>query len=186
MKKKMAFDLHGVVLYLFPAMAKYYKEVVGFELNHSDNFSFPYPEWYNPARFGPDIARSIVKYAKDMKPMRGSIQALERYYDTIQRKVIFVTASAESTMKANKEWLDKWLTVPYVIYRVDHGTGKVGMITQLNITHYIDDRFKTCMDLSKYIDTVYLYDAPYNRGRELRENIIRVSNLNQAVVHFLK
>jgi hypothetical protein len=179
----LAFDLHGVIMYTWPAFEKYYEEAVGFKLEHGDRFNFKVPYWYNKSRIGPDIAMSLQLYIKDMKPMRGSIQALQEWSDK-GNDIIIVTASANSTMDANKKWLDKWLNRPYVLSRVDAHEGKVKALVNLGCTHYVDDRYRTCQQLADHLKHVYLFDDIHNRGREIKENVTRVRSLRKVFNHY--
>lgn len=183
---KLAFDLHGVIMYLMPVMAKYYREEVGFELDtENDRFCFHHPEWYDPRRFGVDIARAIktmaVPYAK---PVRGSIQALNEW-KARGNKITIITASAPSTMEANDKWLKKYYDRDgdFEIHRVSHQEGKLETIKELGVTHFVDDRFKTCNELADHLEYAYLMDAACNRGRKTKANVIRVSSLRQVIKH---
>ena len=177
---KLAFDLHGVVMYLMPVMQEYFKKEVGFELIETDRFNFSYPDSYDPRRCGIDIANAIRTLApKIAKPVHGSIPALKRWRAE-GNTITFITASAPSTMDANMEWLDKWLGGPYQIWRVNSQDGKVKMTEDLGITHFVDDRFKTCNELAEHLEQVYLMDAPCNRGRIPKANVTRVRSLRKV------
>lgn len=187
---KLAFDLHGVIMYLMPILQKYYKEVVGFEITARDRFSFDYPDSYDPRRFGVDIANAIrTMSVEHAKPVRGSIAALTHWWggaNRLRNDIIIVTASAKSTMDANNEWLDKWLKIPYEIHSVTYQEGKIAKLKELGVTHFVDDRFKTCNDLADHLEHVYLFDAPCNRGRTTKANVTRVRSLQKAINHYEK
>ena len=179
----LAFDLHGVIMNLMPVMLKYFKEVVGFEVTETGRFSFGYPDSYDPRRFGVDIANSIkLGVATQAKPMRGSIQALEDWVYNTDNTIVIITASAKSTMDANIEWLHKYLVVPFEIHRVAYQEKKSDTCNKLGVTHFVDDRFKTCNDLIRDgLETTYLYNSTHNEGREPDEGVVRVDNLRQAI-----
>jgi hypothetical protein len=181
----LAFDLHGVVMNLMPVMCKYFREVVGFELDYDNpRFDFTTPDWYDRRRLGIDIAHSIrTMAAEHARPVHGSIPALKRWRDQ-GNEIVFVTASAESTMKANAEWLDKWLGQPYTLVRVQSHDSKTEYLVKLGVTHYIDDRFKTCNDLADHLTHVYLFDAYCNRGRKTKANVTRVRSLRKMFNHY--
>jgi hypothetical protein len=175
----LAFDLHGVIMYVKPALRRYYAEDVGFELQETNTFNYPYPEWYDPRQFGPDIARAINKYGHECEPMAGSVKALRGLYAK-GIDIVIVTASAKSTMLTNKAWLDVWIKRPYIIHQVNSGLEKKGKLLELGVTHFVDDRYKTCADLVGHLKGVYLYDAVHNRGRE-QDGITRVTSLREVI-----
>jgi hypothetical protein len=182
---KLAFDLHGVIMHLKPVMKKYFREVIGFELSETGRFSFGYPDSYDPRRFGVDIANSIITMAPEhAKPMHGAVPALHRWMDKGNRLEI-ITASAKSTMDANCEWLDKWINRKYTIHRVSWQEGKLDVCNRLGVTHFVDDRFKTCNDLVKGgLKQAYLVSAKHNEGREPDEGVVRVSGVKKAIEHY--
>jgi len=183
MKIRLAFDLHGVIMHLMPIMQKYYREVVGFELIETDRFNFDFPDHYKASRCGGDIARAIRTMAVPFaKPVRGSIQSL-RQWKNKGNKIVIVTASAPTTMDANNEWLKKYFSLAqdYTIHRVSHQEGKLKKLMELGITHFVDDRFKTCNELADYMTEVFLMDAPCNRGRTPKANVTRVRSLQKVI-----
>jgi uncharacterized HAD superfamily protein len=177
---KLAFDLHGVIMHLMPVMQKYFKEVLEIDLVETNRFNFDLPDSYAANRIGVDIANSIktmaVKYAK---PVYGSIPALKRWRDA-GNEILIVSATAKSTIAANCEWLTKHLGTPYRMVRTTHQEGKVKTLKELGVTHFVDDRFKTCNQLADHLEHVYLFDAPCNRGRIPKANVTRVNSLRRV------
>lgn len=181
----IGFDLHEVIMELVAPMERWYKEVLGYELKHTDRFSYIAPEGYNPKRFGPDIARAIREVAPTAKPMPGSIEALTLYFDITEKPIHIVTASAPSTMDANEDFLKRNLPVPYKIYRTDYQGTKLGTIQKLELTGFVDDRFRTCNELAPHLEQVFLYNAMYNRGREPDPSVIRIDTLDDIFIHLI-
>jgi uncharacterized HAD superfamily protein len=124
--------------------------------------------------------------------MHGSIQALERWSHN-GTEVLIITSSAPSTMDANCAWLDKHLRcahtlnpIPYRIIQVDYAEGKNKVCLEEGVTHYVDDRYKTCINLAKDLEQVYLYNAPYNEGRPVPDNVQRVNTLTGVINHIMR
>ena len=170
---------------LMPEMERWFEDNRGFNPKGTPEarakFDFSLPDWYDARQVGPDIARSIVAYAPKAKPMKGSIQALRGWYAR-GNEILIVTAAAESTMETNKNWLNKWLARPYTIERVNSKDGKIDKLLELEVTHYVDDRFRTCCELAPHLEHVYLFDATCNRGREPEfENVTRIKSLRDML-----
>jgi hypothetical protein len=177
---RLAFDLHGVIMSIVPEIITYYKEVLGVRIESKNRFSFLYPNTYNPKRFGPDIAAAIRERAQFAKPMRDSIEALN-YWRDVGHDILIITATAKSTMDANIQWLKKYLGLPYTIVRTDASSGKAKPIFEYGVTHFVDDRFKTCLDLSPILTTSFIYDSLHNRREIPRSNMIRINSLYDAM-----
>lgn len=187
---KLAFDLHGVIINLMPQMQRWFIENRGFDPKGTEEaksrFDFSLPEGYDPRQVGIDIARSINAYEHDAEEMPGSIKALRNFYAK-GYEILIVTAAAPSTMQANIDWLNAHLKRPYVIDRVDTSIGKLAKLQELGVTHYVDDRFRTCNELSDHLDFIYLYNAKCNMGREIQKpNVLRVFDLKEVIRHFVK
>jgi hypothetical protein len=176
----LAFDLHGVIMNIMPGMKKYFKEEVGFELIDNKQFNFDYPKWYDPRRFGPDIAAAIRKYGPAAKGKRDSLDTLRNWIDS-GGDLLIITASAKSTMLANCDWLDTNLRKPYKIIRVNHADGKMKAIKEHGVTQFVDDRFKTMVDLAPHLEVGYLYSDTHNQGRKPPENIKRIRSLKEIL-----
>lgn len=183
---KVAFDLHGVVMVVNHLIRRYYKEDLGINIDKETNkWNFDWPESYDMRRCGIDIANAIKKYGPTTHAAYGSLPALKQWRDR-GNKIQFVTASADSVMPVNIAWLDKHLGQPYSISNVSMTGSKSATLKQMGVTHFVDDRFKTCRILSKILDQVYLFNAPYNIGRETAPNVMRVNTLRQMFNHMEK
>lgn len=176
----LAFDLHGVIMSIMPGMKKYFKEEVGFELLDNKQFNFDWPEWYDPRRFGPDIAAALRKYIPSSRGKRDSLRVLRSWISDGNRLII-ITASAKSTMDVNRRWLDTHLRRSYDIIRTNHAEGKVKAIQEHGVTRFVDDRFKTMVDLAPYLEKGYLFSDNHNQGRKPPKNIKRVRSLSEVV-----
>ena len=184
----IGFDFDGVLCYSVPFLIRFFHDKYGFWLtDNKPKFHFDFPPEYDIRKVRTDIAEAILKYNKHMTPHKDAVTGLHNIVDVLDiERVKVVSARHPSTEIVTKRWLEKWFpSLQFETHIINRGSQKRKACEELNITHFVEDRYKTVLDLAKTLNTVFIYDAVYNE-RPVPDNVIRVSKLNDVAQWLLK
>ena len=176
---KIGYDLDGVICNTMFAFHQFFRKKYDHWIFDSEKpeFRTPMPEDYDYKNIHDDIAEAINTYQRFLYPHSGSIEAIREIQSRSGRRwPIIITARSIKCYKASKEWLNKWLG-DHVLVMVDGADNKMSWIDKFKLDYYVEDRYKTCLKMSKVLKSVFMPDRPWNFGRPLPDNVIKVRDL---------
>jgi phosphoglycolate phosphatase-like HAD superfamily hydrolase len=181
----IAFDFDGVICDAYNIFRGHYFDMFGHNMEPEDEherFEFDivnnphFEDWW-----WKEIPVAIAQYQHVAPPTPGSVEALRAFYIKYG-EVVIITARepSDAVMQVTKLWCDKVFDFPYEIHFVASSHEKKKEMLRLGIRHYVDDRFKTAVNLSEILHTSFLFNRPWNGNRlHGMDNIKRVDTLWQ-------
>jgi len=182
-------DLDDVIMDTNTALCGFHNEQFGTELTRDDIFTFFIDHVWGCSRS--EAYRRIHAFMcsthHDATPlMPGTRAALESLASHHLLHVI--TSRPEEVKEQTMRWINQW--VPEVAHSV-HFTSdfdaakrrpKSEVCRDLAIDVFIDDAPHHVTDIASAVDTVFLMDAPWNRGVDaLPENVERVNSWDEIM-----
>jgi uncharacterized HAD superfamily protein len=132
------------------------------------------------------VYRCLQNECLDADPLNHAPQYIRWFAENMKWSAVFVTARIqELSEKATRIWLDKHLDIPYEIIFTGSSSKKAEILKDRGIEYFIDDRFRTIDEIAPVLKIAFLYNQPWNQGREPRSsNVIRVNDLGNVVNYF--
>jgi len=127
------------------------------------------------------IGYVIKNLSHEIKPYDEALVPLYGYYDKTKKPLYFVTARHRSNEKVTRTWLNKYIDVPFDVAVGVGCTHKAGHLIKRGYNAFVDDRYKTAIHLSERIDKVFLFNRPWNQGREVPNNVKRIDYLGELL-----
>jgi len=99
----------------------------------------------------------------------------------------FITARDGILYRDTYKWLKKKFgNLKFQLHTVGHTANKELWMFKHDLNVLIEDRLKTVNDLQNPENKAYLINRPWNEGRDVNGNVIRVRDLLDAVTHHLE
>lgn len=174
---KIGLDCDDTIMDTHSSIIRIGREKYGIDLSSPSRYSF---EEFVPFSIAKNIITEAITDYKNLFPIKGAIDFLLQY----NKPVTFITyrggwCSQDTTYKWFKYWLPK--EIQYKILFPNEDELKSKYIQQENIDIYFEDRYKYCLDISNYCK-VFMISKPWNLGRELNSNIIRLDSWNELII----
>ena len=180
----VAFDLDGVLADMMPPLADNIEKMFGVSVDHS------HP--YYSIRTVPQVSRMAINEAvrvtcrqyKLMEPVNGASRLLGDLYERSKEPIMIVTARSTDLADFTHRLIRRLFRVPYVLVSTGDSTQKWRYLRRYRF--FIEDRYKTAVDLAQRGHRVFLLDQPWNR-RSLRQKnlpIVRIQRLQQLNGYF--
>jgi hypothetical protein len=151
----------------------------------------PCPEGYRKFHFDlPGVSSNtmyalVLKYLTEESPSELTtpymVKVLEHVYSTTKVPICIVTARPSSVCSETRDWLEENLTVPFVCYMVDGHKDKALILEELECICFVDDRYRTVVELDDHIAWPVLYKRPWNQGRPHRPTLIEIRDLRDII-----
>ena len=180
---KIGFDLDGVIINTYDVMEdRLYREFgVHFPKETHDQFKFDIPgvDWMEIQRVIDDC---MINDMLTAEPLNNSIEFLEELYYTTKKPLFFITARPSTSKDGTEKWLKKHLKdIPFCLFLT--GNGHKNFYIEVNsLQYFVDDRFKTCMEVSPIVKKVFLFDSPWNQRPITKSNVVRIKNLDEIFI----
>lgn len=145
--------------------------------NWGRKFDYPVPDGKTGKWIADEIGRAITYWGDKVMPYQTNLKMLERFLE-FQETIKIITARSPKTEAATKEWLYKWLDVPYELNMVGYHGEKLEHLMAAGVSVYVDDRFRTVNRLAGHLEHVFLINQPWNYGRVADNRVIRVDTLS--------
>lgn len=183
---KIAFDFDGVICNSYDVFRGHFYDVYGYDMgsaeeHHCFKFNIPYEDYWK------EIPVAITRYQHIMPGIQDSINTLIAYYEQIKTPIHIITARepSQAVMQVTHKWLKKHLKVPYTCDFLSSSKAKKDFILQHEIQYFVDDRRKTCINLSEVVDYCFMFKQPWNdqkyRNDKLPENVLRIGSIYTAL-----
>jgi len=102
-------------------------------------------------------------------------------------EVHLITARSSNIWFETEEWLvANFGMINFKIHNIGHYGNKEQIMTDNGLLCLVDDRLKIVNELKDPRMIPYLVNRPWNAGRTVNSNVIRVDDLLEAVNHHLK
>ena len=171
----IAFDLDDVIIDITPILAKPVMEYLSFDCyKPGRKFKYTCPN-YSEEKIYDFVHSILLKNTLKAMPCYYSLEIVKQVYEITNKPVIFITARSKMLEEVTYQWLDLYLDVPYELFFSDK---KEEIILDRNIKTFVDDRYKTVIKLSE-ICNVYMISQPWNFGREVPKNVVRIDTLKE-------
>ncbi len=126
-------------------------------------------------RFSPSIP------VHDYKRTYLALSKIQFAYD----RVYFITARSKDLWIETNRWLERYFgCLDYTLYNVGHNADKEEWMINHGLTCIVEDRLKTVNGIQDP-HYAYLINRPWNNGRDINNNVIRVNDLLEAVNYHL-
>jgi len=177
----IAFDLDGVIVDTYEVMRKRLLEKFGvnFPKETHTSFNFDIPD-VDPKEIQKCIDDIMVHDTISAKPLGNSIEVLKKIYYDYNLPIVIITARPHISKDNTVAWLKRYLEdTPFKLFVTQNGK-KNFYIAVNNIRFFVDDRYKTCHEVSPIVEKVFLFDSPWNQRTIKEKNIIRIKKLNEV------
>jgi hypothetical protein len=169
----IAFDFDGVICDVHHIFRGHFFDKWGITINKEedqDTFEFTPTDGKFPDKWWEEIPVAIA---------RGAIWALDCIQCMSDEPIQIITARepSQAVMRVTRDWCDKLFTFPYRIDFCATSEEKDDILDLMQIEYYVDDRYKTVNSLAKNINTCFLMERPWNRGRKLAGNVVEIKTL---------
>ncbi len=178
----IAFDLDGVIINIFPEFRKLFLKYFHHDIVPQKKFDFNIPKKIANQL---EVKRLWQSHLKEMTYNSNLIQgSLEINRFQKYGKLIFITARPEGTQGYLREYLNGKLGHDNFEIVIDNSRSKLDSIKKYNLNYFVDDRFRTCLEIAPYVGKVLLFDRMWNQRRESRiKNIKRVYTMDDVINH---
>ena len=129
------------------------------------------------------IINEVIANVDEVKPYPGAITFIQKYYEYSQEPIVLV--SNRWDYYSTQVWLNKWLSVPWIIKYTDCKKGQI--VKDLGIDVFVEDRIENAEDIAKAGATVLLISRMWNKFYRIKdEGIIRVKGWKGITEFFEK
>lgn len=119
------------------------------------------------------------------RPNKDAIETLKKIADLFSRPIKFVTARhlGPTTKKDTKDWLNRYIKGSFD-YSISYSNGKskVPYISD-DIRYFVEDVHYYINEISRKVDTVFVYEQSWNKNYSFRKNVIRIKNFPALYQH---
>jgi uncharacterized HAD superfamily protein len=101
-------------------------------------------------------------------------------------KVHFITSRSSDLWEKTNEWIkSNFGHINYELQMTDHLDNKEFWMFKYDLNIIIEDRLKIVNNIKNSYNSAYLINRPWNIGRPINGNVIRVDNILDAITHHL-
>lgn len=173
----IAFDIDGVVADIFSPLRKAVLRDFDYDLCGNS----PIYDLRIPTLRKGHTTRYVVDFLNsnclNIPAVDGCAECVQTVHRISGKPVLFVTARWPSIYEPTVSWLSNELHgVPFHVV-LKSSKEKALFLHSIGYSALVEDRYRTATQASELLDTVYLVDQEWNRGRPLPENVCRVSDL---------
>lgn len=127
------------------------------------------------------IDRCILEESPSALPTPFLADVLKWVHEITGRPIAVVTQRNWITSAVTHDWLEEHLDgIPFYAYIIN-GSSKNDTLHMLGVDIFIDDRWKTIGNLISRIKYPVLYNRPWNIGRPLDLEVLRVRDLRDII-----
>ena len=172
---RLGFDIDGVVADTMEAFIRLAREEYGIHTilpDHITEFEVEECLDINPCIITSIFDRLLQEpVAAGLQPMKNAVPVLREFAE--HSPLTFITARPER--EPVEEWLTEVLGADIfhsskLIAMGDHDN-KAQYILNAGLSHFIDDRAETCLQLKESGITPMVYEQPWNRGKHLFQTV---------------
>jgi hypothetical protein len=127
------------------------------------------------------VLRYLKKVSPSELPTPYMAEVLEYLYSTTKVPICIVTARPSCTADITYNWLSENLPVPFVCYMVDQPRDKAAILTEIKCVSFVDDRYRTVVELDDHIAWPVLYKQDWNQGRPYRPTLVEIRDLRDMI-----
>jgi len=186
-KTIIAFDMDSVLTegeFLRKYVADYFGMPIE-DTRHSpdgyEKFNFKVPGDVSEKEIVEVINRCILEESPSALPTPFMAEVMRWVYEVTGKPISVVTLRHSMSMGVTHDWLVEHLDgIPFNAY-VINGRPKNDMLRMLGVNIFIDDRWKTIGNLISHIKYPVLYNRPWNMGRPLDLEVLRVRDLRDII-----
>lgn len=121
------------------------------------------------------INEFLIKHPEELEVYPDTVQCINQIYDTIKTPIKFVTARPFWTFNSTNSFIKNIFkdNIEYIVVCCDYPHMKYNHLENYNI--FVEDNADNAIDLSKYVETVYLINRPMN----LHVNVSNIHNVKR-------
>jgi uncharacterized HAD superfamily protein len=188
--KRLGVDVDGVIASFSGRFVQMANKRFGTSYTELDQHDWDFQPWFSKAQVDAvwvDI-NATENFWQTLRPLEGTSRLR---WPIPNRELVFITSRTPTRGHSVHNQTCAWLrehfhiTYPFVIV-VDNPSEKLGLIKNLGIDNFIDDKLSTVLQLNEAGIRSYLKLAPYNSAKPLPEGIIPVLDLNDYLEQELK
>ena len=181
----IAFDFDGVICESYNIFRGHFWDMFGHAIakeadHHVYEMTLSEDPMYEPWWWR-EIPVAIAKYQHICPPVNGSLVALHkisRDFHGVPIQIITAREPSDAVKQVTYLWCDLNFTFDYEITFCSTSEDKLAIMKEKNIEYYVDDRFKTAVELAPIMKRSYLFNAPWNiRDDKLPANVKRIDSL---------
>ena len=179
---KIGFDIDDVICDMLPVIRQFLSDYFSCEVEIPTSWNYKIPG-VTPEEITEAWVGNLPSLITKCKPLDNNIGALTWFSEHFG-ELQFITARHDECKQATEKWLDRWLFgCNYRVYYTSNQC-KIQTIKDLNLSIYVDDRYKTINDVAPIVDLAILIDKPWNRNRAPKcRNTLRLKNLHDLIMY---
>jgi hypothetical protein len=197
---KIGFDFDGVIMNIAPIFrAMIYNTFKTHDYLVYDgkgNELFKYGiEGVSNTKIWNVIHKVMREYQPCASPVAGAVELLHKVYGHSMEPIEIVTARPDDVEEQTRAWIENHFKVPYNLTMVPppknghEKNAKVGVINELELDAFVEDRFKYASEIAQQCDNIrmmFLLNKSYNTGRRVAGKVIRIDSLYEIMPYFIR
>ena len=143
-------------------------------------FHFSHPSISHTA-----IADEVMRYVREESinlEATPYMRLVTRYvYEITKVPILVVTCRPASAVSSTYNWLKNNLDVPFMCCMVDGHRDKAAILEAVRCKMFVDDRYRTCMEIADAGMLPVVYDRPWNIGRDTYKGAVHAADLRDIL-----
>jgi hypothetical protein len=127
------------------------------------------------------VAEAVIDESPSFLTTPFMPEVMEYVYKVTGKPITVITARRPECLDVTYRWLREHLgATPFVCY-IMHGKEKGPVVDMLNVSIFIDDRFKTIKNMLSWCEYPVLYKQEWNQNRPVRLPVLEIRDLRDII-----